>query len=395
MLQVGLTGGIGAGKSTVAARLAGYGAVLVDSDVIAREVVAAGSAGLAEIVEAFGPRVLAADGSLDRPALAGIVFADDAARARLNAIVHPRVRARSAELVRQAAPDAVLVHDIPLLVENGLAPVFQLVLVVHASVDTRVRRLVDRGLPEHDAVARIAAQAGEEQRRAVADVWLDNEGAYGDLHAALDELWSQRLVPFEENLRLRRPVRWQPVLAGPDPHWPAQALRLLARVELAAGAAGVRADHIGSTAVPGLLAKDVLDLQLTVESLAVADELVDALAGAGFPRLEGIGSDNPKASDPDPRHWGKRLHQSADPGRPANLHIRVAGSPGQRYALLIRDWLRADAAARVEYEQLKRQAADGNPGDPVGYTEAKEPWFDHVLPRAQEWAARTGWVGPG
>lgn len=392
MLHVGLTGGIGAGKSTVAARLAEHGAVVVDSDRIAREVVAAGTDGLAQVVDAFGPAVLGPDGELDRQAMAKIVFDDEAARQTLNAVVHPLVRARSAELVAEAAPDAVVVHDIPLLVENGLAPTFQLVLVVHADQETRVRRLVDRGMTEDDARARIASQASDTQRRAAADVWLDNNGWPEGVQAAVDALWAERLVPFEANVRLRRTVHWQPKLVDADPTWPEQANRLCARIELAAG--GNQVDHIGSTAVPGLPAKDVLDLQLSVPSLEVADAVADALALAGFPRREDIVIDTVHSSDPDPRRWRKRFHQAADPGRLVNLHVRQVGTPGWRYALLCRDWLRDDAAVRAEYLQLKRQVVAANPDDRYAYAHAKEPWFAEALPRAEEWARRTGWQPP-
>jgi dephospho-CoA kinase len=392
VLRIGLTGGIGAGKSTVAIRLAEHGAVVVDSDEIAREVVAAGSDGLSEVVAAFGSDVLTAGGELDRPALAKIVFGDEDARARLNSIVHPRVRARSAELVAEAAPDAVLVHDIPLLVETGLAAAFHLVLVVHAPAETRIRRLVDRGMAETDARARIVSQASDEQRRAVADVWLDNSGWPEEVQAATDALWAERLVPFEANVRLRRAVHWRPRLVDPDPSWPAQARRLGNRITLAAG--GHRVDHIGSTAVPGLLAKDVLDLQLTVPSLEVADAVAAALGEAGFPRREDIDTDTVHPVSPDPEQWRKRFHQSADPGRLVNLHVRVAGSAGWRYALLFRDWLLAEAAVRAEYLELKRQVAAAHPHDRSAYAAAKEPWFAAALPRIEEWARRTRWTPP-
>lgn len=392
MLRVGLTGGIGAGKSTVAARLAGHGAVVIDSDRLAREAVAAGSDGLAEVVAAFGPGVLAAGGALDRAALATVVFADAGARERLNAIVHPRVRARSAELVARAAADAVLVHDVPLLVETGLAPTFHLVLVVDAPVLTRVARLVERGMAAADAQARIASQAGDEQRRAVADVWLDNSGWPEQALAAVDALWTERLVPFEANLRLRRPVHWQPRLVQADPTWPVQARRASERVALATG--GRRVDHIGSTAVPGLPAKDVLDLQLAVASLEEADALADALADAGFPRRPDIEADTPHPPGVALAGWRKRFHQSADPGRPVNLHVRVTGQPNWHYALLLRDWLRADASARREYLRLKESAAAAHPDDRHAYADAKEPWFAAAWPAAQTWARRSAWTPP-
>ena len=193
MLRIGLTGGIGSGKSTVAVLLAERGAVVVDADRIAREVVEPGTPGLAAVAEAFGSDVLTAEGALDRPALAAVVFGDPAARARLDGIVHPLVRARSVEILGSLPADAVVVQDIPLLVETGQAGSFDLVLVVEADVDTRVARLVQRGLGEDDARARIAAQATDEQRRAVADVVLDNSGTPEGLAAQVDRFWAEHV----------------------------------------------------------------------------------------------------------------------------------------------------------------------------------------------------------
>ncbi|GAA3170435.1 hypothetical protein GCM10010531_24580 [Blastococcus jejuensis] len=195
MLRIGLTGGIGSGKSTVAVLLAERGAVVVDADRIAREVVEPGTPGLAAVAEAFGADVLTSDGGLDRPALAAVVFGDPAARARLDGIVHPLVRARSVEILGSLPADAVVVQDIPLLVETGQAGSFDLVLVVEADVDTRVARLVQRGLGEDDARARIAAQATDEQRRAVADVVLDNSGTPEELAAQVDRFWVEHVAP--------------------------------------------------------------------------------------------------------------------------------------------------------------------------------------------------------
>ncbi len=189
-LHVGLTGGIGAGKSTVARLLTGHGAIVLDADLAARAVVEPGTEGLAEVVEAFGPEVLRADGSLDRAALASVVFADEERRTRLNAIVHPRVRAWMAERAAAAPEGSVVVQDIPLLVEGGLAPLFDVVIVVDADDDTRITRLVrDRGMAEQEARARIAAQAPRERRNAAADRLIDNSGAEEDLEKAVAELW--------------------------------------------------------------------------------------------------------------------------------------------------------------------------------------------------------------
>jgi dephospho-CoA kinase len=195
VLRIGLTGGIGSGKSTVSALLAARGAVIIDADRIAREVVEPGTPGLARIVEAFGDGVLAADGSLDRAALAAVVFADPDARRRLDGIVHPLVRARATELAAAAPPDSVLVNDVPLLVETGQASSYDLVLVVEADPATRVSRLVQRGLTAEDARARMEAQASDEERRAVADVVLDNSGTPEDLAEQVDRFWTERVLP--------------------------------------------------------------------------------------------------------------------------------------------------------------------------------------------------------
>jgi len=191
VLRVGLTGGIGAGKSAVSSRLAARGAVVIDSDVLAREVVARGTDGLAEVVAAFGPGVLTADGELDRPALGKIVFGDETARKKLEAIIHPRVRARAAEIEAAAASDAIVVHDIPLLVETGQADTFDLVLVVDVPVEVQVERLTtQRGMPDEEAKQRIASQASRDERLAVADVVVGNAGSLADLDRRVDEVWA-------------------------------------------------------------------------------------------------------------------------------------------------------------------------------------------------------------
>ncbi|MFF2654486.1 dephospho-CoA kinase [Streptomyces sp. NPDC058045] len=192
MLRVGLTGGIGAGKSEVSRLLVECGAVLVDADRVAREVVAPGTPGLAAVTEEFGPEVVAADGSLDRPRLGALVFTDPDRLARLNAIVHPLVRARSVELERAAGEDAIVVHDVPLLTENGLAPLYDLVVVVDAAPETQLDRLVRlRGMTEDDAKARMAAQATREQRRAIADIVIDNDVPLAELHRRVHEVWAE------------------------------------------------------------------------------------------------------------------------------------------------------------------------------------------------------------
>ena len=190
--RVGLTGGVASGKSTVSAMLAELGAVVVDADVLAREVVAPGTDGLAAIVDAFGDEVLTADGALDRPAMGALVFADAEKRRTLEAIIHPRVRARAAAIEASAPPDAVVVHDIPLLTETGQAGSFDAVVVVDVPVETQVERMAGlRALSREDAEARIAAQATREDRLAVATYVVDNTGTLEQLRTRVAEVYAE------------------------------------------------------------------------------------------------------------------------------------------------------------------------------------------------------------
>jgi dephospho-CoA kinase len=194
MRVIALTGGIASGKSTVSRRLASLGAHIVDADLLSREAVAPGSPGLIKVVERFGPAVLAGDGSLDRAALGTIVFSDAAARADLNAIVHPEVRRLAAErlaAIGRTASDAIAVYDVPLLVETGVDHDFDLIVVADADARTRTERLVAlRGLDPGEAARRVAAQASDEERRAVADVLIDTTGTLEHTDEQVDRLWS-------------------------------------------------------------------------------------------------------------------------------------------------------------------------------------------------------------
>jgi dephospho-CoA kinase len=192
VLRVGLTGGIGAGKSEVSRRLASYGAVVIEADAVAREVVAPGTPGLAEVVQAFGPEVLRSDGSLDRDRLGELVFADESLRMQLNAIIHPRVGERMAELERQAGDALIVVHDVPLLAENHLAGGFDEVVVVDVPPRIQAERLArERGMPKDQAEARMRAQASREERLAIATIVVDNSGSLAELDREAGELWAE------------------------------------------------------------------------------------------------------------------------------------------------------------------------------------------------------------
>ena len=190
-IRVGLTGGIGSGKSTVAGMFADRGAVVIDADVIAREVVRPGQPALQEITETFGPDVVSDTGELDRAGLASIVFTDEKALAQLNAITHPRIAARTQELMAAADPDAAVVYDMPLLVENDLTEGWDWVVVVEAPLSQRIDRLRERGVGADNMEQRMAAQASDAQRRAVADVVIVNDGDLSDLSARVDVAWRQ------------------------------------------------------------------------------------------------------------------------------------------------------------------------------------------------------------
>lgn len=402
MLRVGLSGGIASGKSSVSRRLAERGAVVIDADLVAREVVFAGTPGLAEVVDRFGHGVLAEDGTLDRPALGQIVFTDENARKDLEAITHPRIVERTRELMAAAPDDAVVVHDIPLLVELGRQDTYALAVVVDVPEALRLHRLVElRGIPEQLAQAQIDAQASDAQRHAAADILLPNTGTLAELHDRVDRLWQDRLVPFEENLRLgRRSTRPEKLtLSNPDPAWADRARRVLARVEHALGDAAVTLDHIGSTSIPGLPAKDVLDLQIGVRDLEVLDDarLLDRLATVGLLAPDQEWFDHAHDAADSPTTTGatvpKRMLASADPGCIVHGHVRVVGSSPWRRALLFRDWVQSDAEVREEYAALKADLA-GRGLSTSDYAEAKEPWFARAFPRAEQWAQDTGWAPP-
>jgi dephospho-CoA kinase len=400
VLKIGLTGGIASGKSVVASRLKERGAVLVDADALAREVVEPGTEGLERIAADFGADMLDDGGRLDRARLGAAVFGHPERLAALNAIVHPLVRARAAAMTAAAPDDAVVVQDIPLLVETGQGSSFHLVLVVDAPDDVRLQRMQQlRGMTAEAARSRMAAQATRGERLAAADVVLDNSGTVQHLLDQVDRLWDQRLQPYARNLAAgnRAPRTGGPVLEPHRGDWARQAARIAARLTAAAPELILAVDHVGSTSIPGLAAKDVIDLQVAVPDLDAAATIAPLLAAAGFPAVRGVESDTPKPDAPDPSAWLKRFHANADPCRTVNVHVRAAGSAGWRYALMFRDWLRHDPSALRLYEahkaDLARRFADS--AGTGAYADAKEPWFTDVAwPRMSAWAEATGWVPP-
>ena len=397
MLRVGVTGGIGSGKSTVSRRLAERGAFVIDADRVAREVVEPGQRALDGIRNRFGDHVIRPDGTLDRAAVAGIVFGDPAALAALDAITGPPIAERVALLRRATAVEAVSVYDMPLLVERGLWVHEHLTVVVEADAETRVRRLVDqRGLSDDDVRRRIEAQASDAQRRVVADVVLDNGDTPNVLASAVDGLWDNRLAPWNDNLvagrRSRRPDR--DAVGEPRADWEGRGERVVAKLAAAlAGQRGVtEVSHIGSTAVPGLIAKDVIDVQIGLRALRDADTVVfrDAMRAAGFLLTPGNLRDRAKPGTPDDG-WTKRFYGGCDPHQIVHVHVREMGSLGWRFALLFRDWLRSRADEREVYATEKRRLLALDARTSV-YAEAKEPWFDQAYGRAASWAAATGWT---
>lgn len=379
MLRIGLTGGIGAGKSTVSQMLVDNGAVLIDADRIAREVVEPGEPLLAELAEAFGPGILAADGGLDRAGLAAAAFVDAEHTNRLNGLMHPAIRERTAEHFARHADAEVVVHDVPLLVENRMTPSYHLNLLVDVPARVRLDRLVEtRGMDRADAESRISRQATDDERRAACDVLIDNSGTIEDTRESVADLLENRIRPFADNLRAeRRAPRGIVELIDPgQADWPAEASRLIAKLRRGTEDA-YTVEHIGSTAVPNLPAKDVIDLQLLVPDLATAETLAPVLARLGYPGRpleDHLGED---------RLEGKYFHANADPGRAVNLHVRTEDSSGARFARALRDLLRDDEGERCRYARLKddlarTHAADAGTAD---YAEAKEPYFRQMRRR--------------
>ncbi len=328
MLKVGLTGGIAAGKSVAAARLAALGAVLIDADVLSREVVMPGTDGLRALVEAFGDGILTDAGELDRPALGDIVFNDPAQRDCLNAIVHPRVRERAAEL-EKAGEGRIVVQDIPLLVETGQSPSFHLVIVVDAPDDERLRRMVeDRGMSAADARSRMAAQASAAERNAGADVVLLNTGSRDQLLAAVDELWEDRLLPFHQNLVQSRPAESNDsVQVSGGPARLSELAALLSQRIMRADSCIAAVDRMDPPADSA--AADALHLLVTVRDREDVDAVEGALAAVGFPRCLQSGRVKSGADGEDSDGGTLPLHCNADPGRSVRLHFRVAGSDGE------------------------------------------------------------------
>ena len=396
MLRVGLTGGIGSGKSTVAALLREWGAVVTDADRVAREIVEPGMPPLAAIRERFGPSVIAPNGTLDRAALAGVVFSDPDALRALEAITGPAINSRVALLRGSVPADRIDVYDMPLLVEKGLWVHDHLTVVVGADADVRVARLVSqRGLSEGDARARIAAQATDGQRQAAADAWIDNGGTREVTEAQVRRLWDERLVPFEANLRggirARRPDPPTPV--EPDPGWAGAGARVVARLAAALPGQGIRVDHVGSTSVTGLVAKDVIDVQIGVHRLADADTpaFVASLRRAAFLPVPGNDQDHPHPGNGAPTLWQKRFFGGCDPRRIVHVHVREIGSAGWEFALAFRDWLRSNPDERDAYAALKKALA-AHHSVTRDYTAAKEPWFDAAYPRVQDWIREVRWT---
>ncbi|WP_104164784.1 dephospho-CoA kinase [Arthrobacter sp. SX1312] len=323
MLRIGLTGGIAAGKSAVARRFAELGAVLVDADVLARAAVEPGSEGLRAVVSAFGPGILDTDGALDRPALGRLVFADAAARERLNAVVHPRVRAAAAALIDGAPEDAVVVEDIPLLVETGQASRFHLVVVVDAPDALRIERMVERrGMERGEAERRIAAQASREDRLRAADAVIVNDRGVDELLAATDGVWRTRIVPFRDNLAERRPADGRATrpttgLAGTS------GLTNRVRGKLDAvlpPGCSVDPDEVPVDVPDEARAVDAqASLRVTVPRAGDVGAASDAVAGAGFPRDERAAGHGGGPST--------ALHRAADPAIDVTVTVGPETTP--------------------------------------------------------------------
>lgn len=266
MLKIGLTGGIGAGKTTVAQLFRERGVPVVDADAVAREVVEPGTPALGQITARFGADLVDAGGHLDRAVLAQRAFATERDTADLNGIMHPAIANRARELFAQYADALMVVHDVPLLVENNMAPDYHLSIVVDVPAETRVARLVaSRGLAESDARARIARQASDAQRLDVCDIALENSGTVADLGHEFATVFTSRLAPFADNLRLGLAAPLSTAVVAYRQAWTGEAARACARLDRACAARAIAVSsirHVGPTARPGHRAPDIIDVEI-------------------------------------------------------------------------------------------------------------------------------------
>lgn len=309
MLFLGLTGGIGAGKSTVSAELERLGAVIVDADKIAREVVAPGTPGLDLLAAEFGEEIITVDGELDRPKLAQIAFASPERTAALNAITHPLIGERTFERIANAPQDGIVVHDMPLLLESTMQAGYHLTLVVDAPRELRTQRLVEfRGLDADDVRNRMDKQVSDEVRHAEADILFDNTGTPEQLVAQVREAWDVRLVRMNHNLNHRHAVHGSAEIIAYRPQWPAEARRAAARLTQTLGHLAASVTHTGMTAEQGMPAADVIELTVIPSEGISAGQIVERLDSAGYIKDE---------ADAHLLRW-------VDPVRP--LEIRVVHS---------------------------------------------------------------------
>lgn len=331
MLRIGLTGGIGAGKSTVAGLLADRGAEIIDADAIAREVVAPGEPLLDVLAEAFGDDIIAADGGLDRAALAAVAFADPESTSRLGALMHPVIRDRTAE--RFAASTAeVVVHDVPLLVENHMEVGYHLSLLVDVPAEVRLERLVaTRGMDRTDAETRIARQADDAQRRAACDVIVANTGTVDATAVLVDRLWTDRLAPFAANLAAARPARREAEATRAEAGDAGSHLggrrdgdveRLIAKLRHGTG------EEFPITSVDGSPTGPIR-LEISVPDASTAETLSPRLSALGFPPVaEGAAATGPDGGPESTADVGADTgaisrHANADPGLPVDLEVRI------------------------------------------------------------------------
>lgn len=317
MLFLGLTGGIGAGKSTVAKILAEHGITLIDADQVAREVVEPGTDALQRLVEVFGGRILRSDGTLNRRALAKIAFQDTGHTSVLNSIVHPAIGERTAELLRLHAADAIVVHDVPLLVERRMSPDYHLTILVDVPAEVRFARLTaSRAMDPADIRARINAQATDAQRYAACDVAIDNTGTVEDTRRQVEHLLAVRLLPFADNLRLGRPAsRSHEAVEGILLDTPADPVRrVVRRIAHGLDAAGL------AHAAPEV--RDIAALTGDVSVLRLVVRVADPMAlGAALPVLARLGYPLlPDAPKPGPGDT-EAVCRSCDPGFPVELTV--------------------------------------------------------------------------
>lgn len=377
MIKIGLSGGIGSGKSTVVKMLSSCGAYIIDSDKLAREVVEPGTPGLHSIVEHFGEKVLAESGELNRNALSAIVFQSDEARKVLNSITHPRIAQRTQQLIEEAPRDSIIVHDTPLLVELNLGVFYDAVIIVWASMETRLHRLQKyRDMPQEEALSRIHAQTSDEIRSQTADVVIDNNSTVEAARAQVYDLFYHYLVPWRDHLIEGEPLSMPISLVshqGKNPIAPKIIARLWTLLHSVTDSGIVSIEHIGATSMNLSLGQDIIDIHITVTHWNKKDIILSTLKDGGYVMVK---------YRHDEEKLAEYILSSTNPLRKSCIYIHHVDNPCREMYLHSNEFLRLHPQYHQQYIQSKVEGLLSEK-----YSHNKKLFFESLYPQIQQWRA--------